>query len=83
MIRKIGNRDSVILLQNAFPTIEKYIDHPHIENNNKMKVSYAIRKEVLQNFNALMALKKQGIELFFPDIDKIRQLMLDELNSLD
>lgn len=32
MIAEIANKKSVILLQNAFPTLEKYIDYPHIVN---------------------------------------------------
>ena len=32
LIRTIAGRKVVILLQNAFPTLEKYIDHPHIRN---------------------------------------------------
>ena len=32
MISEIANKKSVILIQNAFPTLEKYIDHIHPEN---------------------------------------------------
>ena len=35
LIRKILGEDSAILIQNAFPTIEKYIDHVHLLNNGK------------------------------------------------
>lgn len=38
MISEIANKESVILLQNAFPTLEKYIDHPHIINGKPLKV---------------------------------------------
>ena len=37
IISKIANKKSVILLQNAFPTLEKYIDHPHIVNGKTIK----------------------------------------------
>ncbi len=32
MISEIANKKSVILIQNAFPTLEKYIDYIHPEN---------------------------------------------------
>ena len=32
-IRKIADIDAVILFQNAFPTLEKYIDHVHTVSN--------------------------------------------------
>lgn len=81
MIRTIASRESVILLQNAFPTLEKYIDHPHLVNNKQVRVSDKLKEEVLSNFNSLLALKKRGVSLFFTDIDKIKQQMLDELND--
>ena len=81
MIREIANKQSVILLQNAFPTLEKYIDHPHIVNGKPMKVIDTIKNEILDNFKYLQALKSQGKNLFFTDIDKIKEQMLEELNS--
>ncbi len=81
MIREIAGSDSVILLQNAFPTLEKYIDHPHIVNGKPLKVIDSIKDEILDNFKHLLALKKQGINLFFPDIDSIKSIMLQELKN--
>ena len=77
MIEKIGDKDSVILLQNAFPTLERYIDHPHIVNGKELKVIDTLKEEILNNFNSLLAMKRQGINLFFPDIDKIKDKILE------
>ena len=79
MIREIADKKSVILLQNAFPTLEKYIDHPHTINGAPARVGDLLKDEILENFNALLAMKKQGINLFFTDIDKIKEMMLEEL----
>ena len=81
MISEIANKKSVILLQNAFPTLEKYIDHLHTINGAPVRVADNLKNEILENFNSLLALKKQGTNLFFPDIDKIKEIMLDELNN--
>ena len=35
LIREILAKDSVIFLQNAFSTLEKYIDHAHLLDNGK------------------------------------------------
>lgn len=80
MIGEIADQKSVILLQNAFPTLEKYMDHPHTVNGVPVKVADNLKNEILSNFNSLLALKKQGVNLFFPDIDEIKKIMLDELN---
>lgn len=79
MIREIANKDSVILLQNAFPTLEKYIDHPHIIDGKPLKVIDTLKDEILDNFKYLLALKSQGTNLFFTDIDKMKGQMLEEL----
>ncbi len=79
MIGEIANKKSVILLQNAFPTLEKYIDHPHTINGTPVRVADNLKDEILENFNSLLAMKTQGINLFFPDIDRIKELMLEEI----
>ena len=81
MICEIAEQQSVILLQNAFPTLEKYIDHPHTKNGAPVKVPDHLKDEIILNFKSLLALKKQGINLFFPDIDSIKSIMLQELNN--
>ena len=79
LIREILGKDSVILLQNAFPTLEKYIDHAHILDNGKpAKVVESLKDEILQKFRYLMKLKSKGVNLFFTDIDKIKNIMLKE-----
>ena len=79
MISEIVNKPSVILIQNAFPTLEKYIDHPHIVDGKPLKVIDTLKDEILDNFKFLIALKKEGRDLFFTDIDKIKDKMLNEL----
>lgn len=79
MIAEIANKKSVILLQNAFPTLEKYIDHVHIVDGKPLKVIDTLKNEILDNFKYMMALKKEGRDLFFTDIDKLKDIMLNEL----
>lgn len=81
MISEIANEKTVILLQNAFPTLEKYIDHPHIVDGKPLKVIDTLKEEILGNFKYLIALKKEGRNLFFTDIDKIKEIMLNELKE--
>ena len=82
-IRKILEQDSVILFQNAFPTLEKYIDHVHTYNGVPAKVSVLLKEEILNNFKELMKLKERGINLFFTDVDKIKKQMEKELLKND
>ena len=81
MISEIANKPSVILIQNAFPILEKYIDYPHIVDGKPLRVIDTLKEEILNNFKYLMELKKSGRNLFFPDIDRIKEIMLDELKN--
>ena len=84
LIREILGKDSVILLQNAFPTLEKYIDHVHLLNNGKpAKVVESLKNEILKNFKYLLKLKNNGVDLFFTDIDKIKKQMLEAITALN
>lgn len=62
------NEKSVILLQNAFLTLEKYIDHPHIVDGRSLKVIDVLKDEILDYFKYLLSMKKYGNNLFFTDI---------------
>ncbi len=79
LIEKIFDENSVILLQNAFPTLEKYIDHVHTVDGKPAKVSQKVEKIILKNFQNLMKLNSRGIKVFFTDIDKLKDIMLDEI----
>lgn len=77
MICKIANKNFVVLIQNAFPTLEKYIDHPHIINGKPLKVIDSLKDEILENFNFMLTLKRNGRDLFFTDIDAIKEKLMN------
>lgn len=79
LIKKIAGKENVILIQNAFPTLEKYIQSRHTVNGKVVKVSPAIEKEIIDNFKYMLSLKEGGLNLFFTDIDSIKNMMLEEL----
>ncbi len=81
LIEKIFEQKSVILLQNAFPTLEKYIDHIHTIDGHPAKVPETLEKIIINNFKNLLKLKSKGINLFFTDIDQIKKQMLKELEE--
>lgn len=40
-----------------------------------------LKDEIIKNFNFLLALKVEGTNLFFTDIDSLKQKMLEELQQ--
>ncbi len=81
LIKKITEREQVFLIQNAFPTIEKYVKNKHRIEGRYIRISKYIEKEILDEFQYMLSLKKDRLNLFFPDIDKIKEIMLEELNK--
>ena len=81
IIRKIAGNDVAILIQNAFPTIEKYIDHVHTINGIPLSVPTDLQNEIKNLFKNMIGLKNRGTDLFFADIDKLKEKMLNELNQ--
>ena len=81
IIRKIADEDAAILLQNAFPTLEKYIDHVHTIDGVPFQVPTDLQHEIKSMFKNMLGLKKRGTNLFFTDIDRLKEIMLEELNN--
>ena len=80
LIKNVLGKESAILIQNAFPTLEKYIDHVHLlENGTPAKVIDSTCDEIFSNFLQMLKLKKKGLNFFFTDMDRIKKQMIDEL----
>ena len=79
LIEKIFDESAAILLQNAFPTLEKYIDHIHTVDGKPARVPEKLEKIILDNFMNLMKLHKYGVKVFFTDINSLKQKMLEEI----
>ena len=78
LIRRIADRDSVILIQNAFPTLEKYVKNSHTIDGKIVKISDSLKKEIIDSFQYALSLKSNGLNLFFTDIDYIKEIIMNE-----
>lgn len=79
LIRNILGKETAILLQNTFPTLEKYIDHIHTRKGKPYKVPNDLKDEILYNFKKKIKLKKKGYNLFLTDIDNILNIINKQL----
>lgn len=80
-IRTILDKESAILFQNAFPILEKYINHVHTYHGAPAKVGSILKNEIFNNFKRLLKLHNRGINVFFTDIDRIKEIMLKEIDK--
>lgn len=83
LIKRIAGREQAILIQNVFPTLEKYIQSRHTVDGKVVKIASAVEREIIDDFKYMLSLKASGLDLFFTDIDFIKNLMLDELKVLN
>ncbi len=81
VIGKYRRIEAAFLIQNIFPITEKYIDHIDTIRNKAVPVVEGTQKEILEKVNKIFMLKKKGINLIFPDVDKIEKKLLEELNK--
>lgn len=81
LIKRIAEREQVILIQNAFPTIPKYVKSKHSIEGRYIRISKYIEDEIIDDFKYMLSLKRDGLNLFFVDIDKIKEKMLEELGK--
>ncbi|MCI8621861.1 MAG: hypothetical protein HFJ50_09480 [Clostridia bacterium] len=79
LIKQFLGQDSVFLLQNMFPTIEKYVDHVHIINGTEARVIDSVARELEANFYKIMGLIKQGKKVIFTDVSNDLNKIKEEL----
>lgn len=79
IIGEYDGRASAFLLQNMFPITEKYLDHLHTRNGNPVPVKHSLAQEVRSNMQQLLQLIYKGKKVVFPDVNKLKHLMLEEL----
>ena len=82
LVRKIAVKEVAILIQNVFPILERYIDHPHFTNGKPLKFIASLKEEIIDDFKYMLSMKKEGINLFFTDINYIRKIMEEELVTI-
>lgn len=78
----LGNyrgRKHAFLIQNMFPITSKYIDHIDTVNGQALQVPSETRRLILDKVDKVFRLKENGINLIFPNVDRIEKILLQEL----
>ena len=75
VIGTFAGKENAFLIQNAFPVTEEYVDHIHTVGNHPVTVHKRLQKELMTNLKEVLALSKKGIQLIYPDINRIMQVL--------
>ena len=79
VIGKFAGKENAFLIQNAFPIIEKYLDHVHTIQGQPIVVHKELNKILNKNLQDVLAMYDSGVKLLFTNVQEIRCIMEQEL----
>ncbi len=78
----VKDENAVFLIQNMFPTVEKYIDEKYQVKNNDITISRPLQKEIIEKAERVLRLEKRNIHIAFSNLTDFKKELLDS-NSLN
>lgn len=79
---KVNGVENVFLIQNMFPCIEKYVSSQFIRKNVPVIITKSLQYEIFRKANKIILLVEKGYSnLVFPNVIKIKEIMLSELKE--
>ena len=73
----LGN-EKVFLIQNIFPTTEKFIENKYRSKNKDVRISDNLQDEVIRVSKKVIELSKIGINVPFYDINKMKRILIEK-----
>jgi len=74
----VKNENAVFLIQNMFPTIEKYIKEKYQVKNNDVTISAPLQKKIIEKAETTLRLENKGIHVAFSNLlDFKKELLLN------
>jgi hypothetical protein len=73
---------AAFLIQNMCPVIPRYILEVYADKNNvPIRIDGRVVRDVISNARAVLAMVERGANLVFPDVKKIRNVLLQQLKQ--
>ncbi len=82
VIGKFAGKENAFLIQNAFPIIEKYLDHIHTIQGKPVVVHKELNQILTKYLQDVLAMYDAGVKLLFADVQEIRRIMEKELTDM-
>ena len=73
----VKDENAVFLIQNMFPTIEKYIEEQYKVKNNDVTISMPLQKEIIEKAEGVLRLEKKNIHVAFSNLIDFKKELLD------
>lgn len=72
----VKNENAVFLIQNMFPTTEKYIEEKYQVKNNDVTISTPLQKEIIEKAESVLRLEERGIQIAFSNLIEFKRELL-------
>lgn len=69
-------KKAVFLIQNIFPTVEKYIDSKYVNSNKDVDISKKMKENVVITSLRVIELAKKGVNIPFYNIMEMKEMLL-------
>lgn len=73
---EVVGKKSVFLIQNLFPTTEKYILEKYITENKDVEISLNVKNKVIAYARQVIMMAERGINIPFYDIIEMKNILL-------
>ena len=72
---------SDFLIQNIFPTTEKYIESKYQNKKQDVEITEVLKRKIIQASMNVIKLAKKGINIPFYDIIEMKNILLEDKNT--
>lgn len=73
----VKDEKAVFLVQNMFPTIEKYIEEKYQVRNNDITISMPLQREIIEKAEDVLRLETKGIHVAFSNLLNFKKELLN------
>ena len=74
---KVLGKEKTFLIQNIFPTTEKYIESKYQNKMQDVEITESLKKEIIEISMNVIKLAQKGINIPFYDIIEMKEILLD------
>ena len=74
-----AHKEKAFLIQNIFPTTEKYIEAKYQNKMQDVEITEILKKQIIQTSKDVIKLAKKGINIPFYNIIEMKEILLDNL----
>lgn len=74
-------KKAVFLIQNIFPTTEKYIEEKYTNSNKDVEIPTVVKDEIIRISLRVVKLAEVGINIPFYDIIEMKKILLENKNA--